>query len=277
MTTAVVLAGGGLTGIAWEIGVLLGLREQGHDIVRDADLIIGTSAGSVVGTQLSQGLDLSDLFARQQQPDENEISPRIDIEVMTQVYSQMRGGGTQTDEQRQHIGKIALNNSFVDWPTRRAVIEGRVKTDEWPDRNLIVTTIDAESGEFRTWSKDDGVGLIDAVASSCAVAGIWPCVPINGHMYYDGGFRNSANAFLATGFNTVWVLAPLSGDASPAVETEVEDLRAAGTTVRYITTDDTAKNAMGLNSLDPRIRGAAAEQGLRQGHEFAELLGRMNS
>jgi NTE family protein len=276
MTTAVVLAGGGLTGIAWEIGVLLGLRKQGHDIVRDADLIIGTSAGSVVGTQLSQGLDLTDLYARQQQPDENEISPRIDIEVMTQVYSNMRGGGTQTDEQRQHIGKIALNNSFVDWPTRRAVIEGRVKTDEWPDRNLIVTTIDAESGEFRTWSKDDGVGLIDAVASSCAVAGIWPCVPINGHMYYDGGFRNSANAFLATGFNTVWVLAPLSGDASPAVETEVEDLRAAGTTVRYITTDDTAKNAMGLNSLDPRVRGAAAEQGLRQGHEFAELLGRMN-
>lgn len=276
MTTAVVLAGGGLTGIAWEIGVLLGLREQGHDIVRDADLIIGTSAGSVVGTQLSQGLDLTDLYARQQQLDENEISPRIDIEVMTQVYSNMRGGGTQTDEQRQHIGQIALNNSFVDWPTRRAVIEGRVKTDEWPDRNLIVTTIDAESGEFRTWSKDDGVGLIDAVASSCAVAGIWPCVPINGHMYFDGGFRNSANAFLATGFDTVWVLAPLSGDASPAVEAEVEDLRTAGTTIRYITTDDTAKNAMGLNSLDPRVRGAAAEQGLRQGHEFAELLGRMN-
>ena len=276
MTTAVVLAGGGLTGIAWEIGVLLGLREQGHDIVQDADLIVGTSAGSVVGTQLSQGLDLTDLYARQQLPDENEISPRIDIEVMTQVYSNMRGGGTQTDEQRQHIGKIALNNSFVDWPTRRAVIEGRVKTDTWPDRNLIVTTIDAESGEFRTWSKDDGVGLIDAVASSCAVAGIWPCVPINDHMYYDGGFRNSANAFLATGFDTVWVLAPLSGDASPAVEAEVEDLQNAGTTVRYITTDDTAKNAMGLNSLDPRVRGAAAEQGIRQGHEFAELLGRMN-
>lgn len=267
MTTAVVLAGGGLTGIAWEIGVLLGLREKGLNIVADADLIIGTSAGSVVGTQLSQGHDLADLFARQQLPDDNEISPRIDIEVMTQVYSNMRRGGTQTDEQRQHIGTIALNNSFVDWPTRRAVIEGRVKTDEWPDRNLMVTTIDAESGEFRTWSKDDGVGLIDAVASSCAVAGIWPCVPINGRMYYDGGFRNSANAFLATGYDTVWVLAPLSGDASPAVEAEVEELRSSGAIVHYITTDDEAKEAMGLNSLDPRVRGAAAEQGLRQGRQ----------
>lgn len=269
MTTAVVLAGGGLTGIAWEIGVLLGLREQGLNIVADADLIIGTSAGSVVGTQLSQGHDLVDLFARQQLPDDNEISPRIDIDVMTQVYGNMRRGGTQTDEQRQHIGTIALNNSFVDWPTRRAVIEGRVKTDEWPDRNLIVTTIDAESGEFRTWSKADGVGLIDAVASSCAVAGIWPCVPINGQMYYDGGFRNSANAFLATGYETVWVLAPLSGDASPAVEAEVEELRSTGAIVHYITTDDEAKEAMGLNSLDPRVRGAAAEQGLRQGRTFS--------
>lgn len=268
MTTAVVLAGGGLTGIAWEIGVLLGLCEQGLDIVRDADLIIGTSAGSVVGTQLSQGHDLADLYARQQQPDQNEISPRIDMDVMMQVYSNMRRGGTQTNEQRQEIGNIALNNSFVDWPTRRAVIEGRVKTDTWPDRNLIVTTIDAESGEFRTWSKNDGVGLIDAVASSCAVAGVWPCVPINGHMYYDGGFRNAANASLANGFDNVWVLAPLSGDASPAVEAEVEELRAAGSTVHYLTTDEQAKEAMGLNSLDPLVRGAAAEQGLRQGRTF---------
>lgn len=268
MTTAVVLAGGGLTGIAWEIGVLLGLCEQGLDIVRDADLIIGTSAGSVVGTQLSQGHDLADLYARQQQPDQNEISPRIDMDVMMQVYSNMRRGGTQTNEQRQEIGNIALNNSFVDWPTRRAVIEGRVKTDTWPDRNLIVTTIDAESGEFRTWSKNDGVGLIDAVASSCAVAGVWPCVPINGHMYYDGGFRNAANASLANGFDNVWVLAPLSGDASPAVEAEVEELRAAGSTVHYLTTDEQAKEAMGLNSLDPLVRGVAAEQGLRQGRTF---------
>jgi NTE family protein len=149
------------------------------------------------------------------------------------------------------------------------MIEGRVKTDTWPDRNLIVTTIDAETGEFRTWSKNDGAGLIDAVASSCAVAGIWPCVPINGRMYFDGGFRNSANASLATGYNTVWVLAPLSGDASPAVEKEVEDLRAAGSNVRYITSDDEAKAAMGINSLDPQARGAAAQQGLRQGRAFA--------
>lgn len=268
MTTALVLAGGGLTGIAWELGVLLGLRENGSDISRNADLIVGTSAGSVVGTQLSQGRDLAELFQRQLEPDANEISPQIDIEVLTQVYSNMRGGGTQTDDQRRAIGEIALNSSTIDWPTRRAVIQGRVGTDEWPNGNLVLTTIDAHSGEFITWTKNSGVGLIDAVASSCAVAGVWPCVPISDHLYYDGGFRNAANAVLAMGYDDVWVLAPLSGDASPAVENEVKELREAGSNVRYITSDDEAKAAMGINSLDPRARGAAAEQGLRQGRTF---------
>ena len=269
MTTALVLAGGGLTGIAWELGVLLGLRENEVGIYKDADLIIGTSAGSVVGTQLSQGRDLGEVFQRQLEPDTNEISPRIDIETLTQVYGNMRGGGTQTDEQRQAIGNIALNAATIDWPTRRAVIQGRVGTDEWPTGNLVLTTIDAHSGEFITWTKDSGVGLIDAVASSCAVAGVWPCVPIDGRMYFDGGFRNAANASLAVGYDDVWVLAPLSGDASPAVEKEVRELRAAGSNVRYITSDDEAKAAMGINSLDPRARGAAAQQGLRQGRAFS--------
>lgn len=268
MTTALVLAGGGLTGIAWELGVLLGLRENGIDISQDADLIIGTSAGSAVGTQLSQGRELAELYQRQLEPDTNEISPHIDVEVLTQVYGNMRGGGTQTDEQRKAIGEIALNASTIDWPTRRAVIEGRVHTDEWPTRNLVLTTIDAHTGEFITWNRNNGVGLIDAVASSCAVAGVWPCVPINGRLYYDGGFRNAANASLATGYDDVWVLAPLSGDASPAVEKEIEELRSSGSIVRYITSDDEAKAAMGLNSLDPRARGAAALAGLRQGRAF---------
>jgi NTE family protein len=268
MTTALVLAGGGLTGIAWELGVLLGLRENGIDVPHDADLIIGTSAGSVVGTQLSQGRDLAELFQRQLEPDTNEISPHIDVETLTRVYSNMRGGGTQTDKQRCAIGEIALNAATVDWPTRRAVIQGRVGTDEWPTGNLVLTTIDAHSGEFITWTKDSGVGLIDAVASSCAVAGVWPCVPINGRMYYDGGFRNAANASLAVGYDDIWVLAPLSGDASPAVEKEVQQLRDAGSNVRYITSDDQAKAAMGINPLDPRARGAAAQEGLRQGQAF---------
>lgn len=265
MSTALVLAGGGVTGIAWEIGVLLGLRENGLDIAADADVVIGTSAGSTVGAQLRTGNTLADLFARQLDDNHGEISPHIDVELLTTIFGMMTDGGTHDDEQRRGIGELALSAPTVDEPTRRAVIERRIGSDTWPDAGLVITAIDAVSGEFVTWTRDSGVSLIDAVASSCAVPGVWPCVTINGRRYYDGGLRNSANAFLASGHDTVYVLAPLTGGASPAVETEMNGLRADGATVHFITADTEATAAMGPNSLDPRFRRPAAEHGLRQG------------
>ncbi len=59
--TALVLGGGGITGIAWEVGVLAGLAEAGVDLT-GADLVVGTSAGSVVGAQVTSGADLEMLF-----------------------------------------------------------------------------------------------------------------------------------------------------------------------------------------------------------------------
>src|SRR5207302_8121589 len=66
-TRALVLGGGGVAGVAWELGILLGLHDTGVD-VRGADLIIGTSAGSVVGAQIASGTDLESLFASQLTP-----------------------------------------------------------------------------------------------------------------------------------------------------------------------------------------------------------------
>jgi NTE family protein len=55
MTThALVLGGGGEAGVAWEIGLLAGLAQRGVDL-RDADVVIGTSAGAIVGTLLLSG------------------------------------------------------------------------------------------------------------------------------------------------------------------------------------------------------------------------------
>lgn len=265
MSTALVLAGGGVTGIAWEIGVLYGLQENGIDLVEVANCVIGTSAGSTVGAQVLTGNTLESLYLRQLDDDHGEISPRLDVRLLTQIFSLLTNGGTHDDEERRHIGAMALAAPSVDEPTRRGVIEYRIGTDAWPETDLVLTAIDAETGAFVTWSKASGISLIDAVASSCAVPGVWPCVTINGRRYYDGGLRNSANAFLADGFDTVHVLAPLTGGASPAVENEMEALRANGATVHFITADDEATAAMGPNSLDPRYRRAAAEHGRRQG------------
>src|ERR1700681_4453810 len=61
---ALVLGGGGVTGIAWETGLLAGLAEAGIDLT-SADLVVGTSAGSVVGAQILSGVSIKALYAEQ--------------------------------------------------------------------------------------------------------------------------------------------------------------------------------------------------------------------
>lgn len=265
MSVALVLAGGGVTGIAWETGVLLGLARAGIDCVTAADTIIGTSAGSTVGAQVLSTLTLDDLYERQVADTHAEITPEIDLEVLGRILGELALGGTTSDEVRREIGTIALETPTVGVDDRRRVIEWRLPSHEWPDRRLVLTAIDAHTGEFVTWDSSSGVSLVDAVASSCAVPGVWPCVPINGRMFYDGGLRTSTNAHLAAGHDTVIIIAPLAQGVTPLIEKEIADLRAQGSTVSFITTDDEAKHAMGVNALDPAYRRVSAEHGLRQG------------
>ena len=265
MTHALVLAGGGVTGVAWETGVLMGLRDAGHDVIANLDLVVGTSAGSTVGAQILSGTDLADLYAGQIAEKHNEISPQLDLEALATIFGEMALGGTTSDEQRIRIGELALASTTVDEATRRAVIEKRLPSHNWPTTPLILTTIDALTGEFVTWTKDSGVSLVDAVTSSCAVPSVWPCVTINNRRYYDGGLRNSANAYLAMGHTDVIVIAPMTGGPSPIVTAELDELTASGSTIRMIVADAEAIEAMGPNSLDPRFRRVAAEHGRRQG------------
>ena len=67
MTYALVLGAGGVTGIAWETGLLKGLRDAGLDLT-GADLVVGASAGSVVGAQVTTGVPLDELYRRQVEP-----------------------------------------------------------------------------------------------------------------------------------------------------------------------------------------------------------------
>lgn len=265
MTQALVLAGGGVTGIAWETGVLMGLRDQGIDVISGVDLVVGTSAGSTVGAQILSGHDLDELYDLQLSDDHGEINPRINLELLAEIFGMMPDGGTTTDAQRAEIGRLALSADTVDEPTRRAVIDRRLLSHDWPDTPLVLTAIDAATGEFVTWTRDSGVSIVDAVASSCAVPSVWPCVTINGRRYYDGGLRNGVNAHLATGSDIVTVIAPLTTGMSTIVRAELDALEATGSTVRLVQCDQDAIDAMGPNSLDPRFRRVAAEHGRRQG------------
>jgi NTE family protein len=246
----------------------MGMLDAGCDVVTGVDLVVGTSAGSTVGAQILSGESLEASYARQIDDNHSEISPQIDTELLALIFGELAAGGTTTDEQRIRIGTLALQTPTVSEEIRRDVIEKRLPCHEWPTTPLVLTAIDARTGELVTWDAKSGIALIDAVASSCAVPSVWPCVSINGKKYYDGGLRNAANAFLASGHSEVIVIAPQTTGLSPLIEEELRELRAAGSVVHFITCDADAIDAMGPNSLDPRFRRPAAEHGRRQGRTF---------
>jgi NTE family protein len=277
MGRALVLGGGGVTGIAWEVGVIAGLAETGID-VRDVDLVIGTSAGAAVAAQITSGEPLDALVARQRTPasESKEIAAVLDLEVLGSIFATLLDADLEPDERRARVGTAALAADTVSEPVRLEAIAARLPRDEWPplgDRRVLLTAVDAASGAFVTFDASSGVALVDAVAASCAVPGIWPPVTIDGRRYVDGGVRSATNADLATGFEEVLVLTPMDPALVVGQASELAALEASGSAVAVVQADPAALEAMGDNPLDPERRGAAVDQGLRQGREAAAALG----
>ena len=267
---ALVLGGGGVAGIAWTTGLLTGLADHGQDLT-GADLIIGTSAGSAVAAQVTGGLPLTELFARQAEPARQtpEIPVDIDFEKFAADFGGALTGATNPAEVRRGVGQLALNAETVSEVDRRAVIEARLPSHDWPERRLVIVAVDAETGEPRRFDRTSGVSLVDAVAASCAVPGVWPPVTIDGRRYVDGGVRSAENADYAAGSSRITVVAPLGLDSPLPAEkpllTVLDELRAAGAEVALITPDEASVAAIGQNPLDPSTRTPAAEAGRAQG------------
>ena len=266
MTRALVLGGGGVTGIAWEIGVLLGLRDEGLDLV-GADLTVGTSAGAAAGAQVLSGTDLEDLFARQLATDHHELAAELDLELLMRVFGELADGPIDTAKLAR-VGAHALAADTVPEAVRRAVIEHRLPSHAWPATALRLTAVDVHTGAFEVFDAGSGVELVDAVAASCAVPGVWPPVTIAGRRFMDGGVRSTVNADLAAGYDEVVVLAPLAGPTEAQVRVELDELRGSAA-VALVTGDEATAAAMGPNPLDPAMRAPSAEAGRRQGRASA--------
>lgn len=261
---ALVLGGGGVTGIAWELGVLAGLAELGVDLT-DADLVVGTSAGSVVAVGVRSGTPLADLYQAQLAPPTGEIAAKMGRGVLVRYLLAMAASRDPVRAGKR-FGALALRAKTVPEAERRKVFETRLAGREWPARPLKVTAVQAASGEFRVFDSASGVELIDAVGASCAVPGVWPPVSIDGHRYIDGGMRSPANADLASGYRRVIIVAPLTRGfgAMASVPSQVRDLVAGGSRVALIEPGTAALEAIGKNLLDPARRAAAARAGYAQ-------------
>lgn len=274
MSEALVLGGGGVAGIAWITGLLLGAAETGHDLTV-VDLVVGTSAGATVAAQLGSGLSLEELYARQVDPTKQseEIPADIDLSSFAEQMGRAVRRASTPRAMRKSVGTFATKAKTVAPSDRRRVIEQRLPSHVWPLLELRIVAVDAHSGEPRVFDRDSGVALVDAVAASCAVPGIWPPVDIGGRRYIDGGVRSSANADLATGASKVTVILPLGGGellpTETPLEVALEMVRAAGGSIAVIEPDQASSSAIGSNPLDPGTRGPAAAAGRAQGRECA--------
>jgi NTE family protein len=263
---ALVLGGGGLTGIGWECGVLHGLREAGVDLGATADLVVGTSAGSVVGAQLTSGLlDAAELYERQLGHVPGETGDRLGTAVLARyAWGALRSRDAATFGAR--MGALALTARPSGATGHREVLAERLLNHDWPERRLLVTAVDARTGVRAAFDRDGEVALLDAVAASCAVPGVWRPVSAAGREWIDGGICSSANADLAAGHAAVVIIAPVAagGGPIPSPRAQAALLAAAGARVTLITPDRASRRAFGRNVLDPSRRAPAARAGLAQ-------------
>jgi NTE family protein len=272
---AVILGGGGVTGIAWETGVLLGLQDAGGDL-SEADAIIGTSAGSFAGTYLAAGV-VDKYFDAQFRDDVVEIPATMSPASVEAFQKAIADGNGDPARMGRGLGRMAMAATTVSAEARTAVVAARLPSADWPAAPLRMTAIDAETGALHLFDKASGVPIVTAAAASGAVPGLWPVVSALGRTWIDGGSCSATNAALGADYDRVVVIAP-AADGFPGMRgtrDDVADLTAAGIDVTLIVPDERTIEAIGPNVFDPARRGPAAEAGRLQGRAAAREVGRL--
>ena len=266
---ALVLGSGGVTGRAWEWGMLAGLQRAGV-LLAAADLVIGTSAGAAVGAALASGVDPAEYYERElARPASGELVGRLGGAMLlrwARIGIAHRSGTPEA--LGQAFGRLAVGARTVTQERRLADLSTRLPgLHGWP-RRLLITAVDAASGERVVLDEASDVSILTAVAASCAVPGVWPPVTVGGRRLIDGGIRSPANADLAAGCARVVVLAPTPAGFQPGSAATAQ-VAGFGDRAVVLAPDRTAKRAFGRDSLDPAHRAAAAAAGFAQAAQEA--------
>lgn len=276
---ALVLGGGGVAGIAWETGLVAGLAEGGIDVA-DADLIVGTSAGSVIGAQLAAGKSAQGMLEELLSPEGNAVVTQLvfDPPTVIAIFQKWSAFDKMTEAGCAEIGAMALAAKTM---AEEAWVSSYAKrfAGEWPEQRLVMTAVDADTGAFQTWDRESRVPLALAITSSCTVPGLVPPVTINGKRYMDGGVRSGTNADLAEGHDTILIIAALGGRpehigpiCKRAAEAEAAALSADGSHVELHFMDEASLEAVGPNMMDPTRTKITAEAGAGQGKKLATRI-----
>jgi NTE family protein len=284
---ALVLAGGGAAGNAWELGLIAGLCDAGVDVT-EADLIIGTSAGSTVAAQITSGTRPADLYAAilaevpQPPPggagSDRGRGPNFSGVNYLEWSNQIIGSAEDASDMRRRMGAAALEMDAADGSGQmrwRAIVAARLPSRHWPQQPVLIPAVDARTGEPVVFDRHSGIDLVDAVAASTSAMTPYR---IGEDRYINGGYRRSENADLAAGCGRVLVLSPFGGRSRMPLEwgmdlaTQVDELRGGGSRVETVFPDGGAGDVFDANALDPSTRLQAARGGYDQGRALAELL-----
>ena len=273
---ALVLGGGGITGIAWESGVLAALIENGMNISQIGK-IFGTSAGAFVGAVLSNNQDMKAYY---HYLNENK-DPNEQTKLKKEVYEMWRQAYIQGGNNQESIGRLLGEmidqvQPVISMKERKKAIAKRLNGSKWTSQ-LVITAINARTGQLETINQQIGMDLIDSVAASEAVPGLWPHVTMNGKEYIDGGMVSSTNACLAKDFKQILIIAPLTQKIGKLPNVFDDEITLSNTSDVYtITPDEFSKSIIGDNIYDAsviiEVGNAGYEQGKRLAKEIKALM-----
>ena len=234
MRLGLVLGGGGLVGMGYHAGVLQALDEWGLD-VKAADLMVGTSAGSIMASYMAAGWTPTDFYdyAHGAHPDvqKDASDPKEQMRRVFTPLSKSRG-----ERVRRSVGSMfavassrgyykRLGGGHPGQNLRQTFPAGIYSTDEtrkrfeedlpteWPDRKLYICTVDLYTGERVAFGHPAAPEALlpEAVLASTSIPGVFPPVRIGDRQYVDGGVSSATSLDLATdnGCELILCIAPL--------------------------------------------------------------------
>src|SRR5580692_9123834 len=304
-TTAVVLGAGGVLGAAWMTGALACLADRLPCPPGDVDLVVGTSAGSVLAAALHCRAPFAEIAAWQRGQATGSLTESVALAAQD---------GPLPPLPRMRFGSVPLARAALLTPHRvppwvgasawlphgrarhtalRSLITGLQQRDAgsgWVDQPTWISAVDYDTGQRVLFGRDGAppAALPEAVVASCSIPGWYEPAVIGGRRYVDGGVRSmtSLDALGGTDVEEVYVLAPLASIETDhplqphlrmerglrqvlthVVIRQAKALAARGKQVTLLTPGPRDLAAMGINPMDPRRRQAVLDLSYRTSAE----------
>lgn len=274
---AIVISGGGLAGLAFGGIYLLELAKAGVDF-SNTELLVGTSAGSILGTEILSGnlrrFCLGMQFAAKSKIFEyirKDAEPHPTAAHARALFDDAPDGSTETLIKIGHAAFAAKAPSQLSQMLQILAFTGQVT---WPSAALRTTACDAYTGERLVYSNQSKVPLLTALAASTAVPGLTSTIKVGDRNCLDGGMGSGLNADVVAGAKKVFVLGLVADpyqtrwtNRAEQFDEELQGLRDAGSDVACRIPEEELGDPMDASTLPLGLR-LGKEQAARDAKEL---------